>query len=107
MFTNRGFDQGGIMFPGKIIFLRLFAHFLDEPVKFKLQQRLPHRFEFCVGAVVEAFMEEGAELLRVFGGERTHAFCHSIAPRTGQPLVFQRLRRTLGKNSLTPFALCR
>ena len=76
---------GGLLFrdpAGAPIFGKLRADFRDQPLGFKLEQRLPDGFEFLRAALVDAIVQQRAQFVWVGRGELAHAE-HRATARTG------------------------
>ena len=75
---------GGLLFrdpAGAPVFGKLGTDFRDQPLGLKLQQRLPDGLEFLRAAMVDAFVQEGAQVVWVGCGELAHAE-HGATART-------------------------
>ena len=72
MFTNAGFNV--MELSGGDGFIHSPADRGHQPLRLDLQQCLAHGIEFHVGALVEAFVKQGAKLLWIVGGKLAHIF---------------------------------
>jgi hypothetical protein len=72
VFADGGIDQSGIVFSSKPVTFGIRSHCGEKTFGFPLEQKLAHGIQFLRAALVDAFVQPGAQFPQVGRGELAH-----------------------------------
>ena len=82
VFADGSLDERGIVFSREPVHFGIRSHLIEKPFRFAFEQQFANSLQFLRAALVDAFVQERAQFLRIGGGEFAHAG-HRATARAG------------------------
>ena len=73
VFADGNLDECGIVFAREPVSFGIRSHLIEKPFRFAFEQQFANSLQFLCAALVDTFVQERAQFLRIGGGEFAHA----------------------------------
>ena len=82
VFADGNLDERGIVFSREPVRFGIRSHLIEKPFRFAFEQQFANSLQFFRAALVDTFVQQRTQFLRIGVGERAHAG-HRATERAG------------------------